>query len=394
MYLKAKISLLVVTVLWMTSQYTYVPILSSYANQLGASAFLIGMIGGATGVVSLCSRIPLSILSDKWNRKKVFIIFGMAVCFLAALVPSLIHTPKALLLGRALTGLAMAIFVHFTVLYASYYPKEKTGFAIGLINAGGAGGQLLGTIVCALIASRLGANATFYAAAIIALLGLVLAVTNVKEKKLENTEALTIGQLLAVVKIKRLLYYGILAAIAMYSFFSTAFGFTPLVAEQLFAANAAQLSMISSLALFASLISSVACSYIPNHVNNRLISFISFVGIGISTALIPFSPSLTFLYLMQTINGFLTNFMSVYLMVLLLKFIDPRQVTAATGIFQTIYCLGIAFGPIITGCVQTMTGNYRITFVLMSLLSLGATISVWRDKQKNIIPQVAPNVQN
>ena len=129
---------------------------------------------------------------------------------------------------------------------------------------------------------------------------------------MENTEALTIGQLLAVVKIKRLLYYGILAAIAMYSFFSTAFGFTPLVAEQLFAANAAQLSMISSLALFASLISSVACSYIPNHVNNRLISFISFVGIGISTALIPFSPSLTFLYLMQTINGFLTNFMSVY----------------------------------------------------------------------------------
>ena len=114
MYLKAKISLLVVTVLWMTSQYTYVPILSSYANQLGASAFLIGMIGGATGVVSLCSRIPLSILSDKWNRKKVFIIFGMAVCFLAALVPSLIHYPESFALGAGFNRVGHG---HFRSLY-------------------------------------------------------------------------------------------------------------------------------------------------------------------------------------------------------------------------------------------------------------------------------------
>ncbi len=374
---KTRLSLLFVSLLWMIAQYAYVPILSSFANELGANAFMVGLIGGAYGTVSLCLRLPLSILSDKINRKKIFIVLGVIFALIGALLPCFIQTPLSLLIGRCLAGICIATWVHFTVLFASYYPKEKKGFALGLINALAAGGQCVGTVLCAFLAARFGNISPYWAAVIIALIALPIAVFRVKESRDQDATPLSLKQIVSVIKVKYVFFFSIISAAALFLFFATAFSFTPLIAEKLFAANKAQLSILSSIALFCSFASSIVVSYIPYHANSRLICWVSCAIMAVSTALIPFSPSMMFLYTMQGINGFFTNFLNVYLNVLLLKYVSPRQLTAATGFFQTIYSLGIAFGPIITGMIQTATNNYGVTYLLISSMAVVSMVAFW-----------------
>jgi len=62
----------------LVSLYAYVPILSPYAESLGASYKMVGMIIGSYGFTQMLLRIPLGIISDKMGNRKLFIISGIA----------------------------------------------------------------------------------------------------------------------------------------------------------------------------------------------------------------------------------------------------------------------------------------------------------------------------
>ena len=68
----------VVMVLFWFSLYAYMPQMTTYAKELGASYKLIGLIAGAYGVTQTILRIPLGIVSDKLMNRKAFIIFNLS----------------------------------------------------------------------------------------------------------------------------------------------------------------------------------------------------------------------------------------------------------------------------------------------------------------------------
>lgn len=72
----------VVTILFFFSLYAYIPQLSSYARELGASYKLIGLIGGAYGFTQTILRVPIGIISDKLRMRKVFIILELCALLL------------------------------------------------------------------------------------------------------------------------------------------------------------------------------------------------------------------------------------------------------------------------------------------------------------------------
>ena len=79
-----KILFSVVTVLFWFSLYAYVPQLTNYANEMGASYRLIGLIGGAYGFTQTILRIPIGIISDKLMKRKVFVLLGIICAVISA----------------------------------------------------------------------------------------------------------------------------------------------------------------------------------------------------------------------------------------------------------------------------------------------------------------------
>ena len=60
----------IVTGLFWFSLYAYVPQMTSFAKDMGASYKMIGIITGAYGLSQTLLRIPLGIASDVLNKEK------------------------------------------------------------------------------------------------------------------------------------------------------------------------------------------------------------------------------------------------------------------------------------------------------------------------------------
>ena len=98
----------IVTVLFWFSLYAYVPQISNYARELGASYKFIGLIGGAYGLTQTILRIPIGIVSDKFRLRKIFIIMGIMCAVISATLVYLFPSPYSLLWARLIAGIASA----------------------------------------------------------------------------------------------------------------------------------------------------------------------------------------------------------------------------------------------------------------------------------------------
>ena len=115
------------------AHYSYVPILSAYAEHQGASFRLIGLIVSAYGFALLCLRLPLGLFSDRIGRRKHFITVGLVLASLAGAGLAVAPSPEAMVGMRLLSGVSACAWVAFTVLFAGYYPPGQTTRAMGHI---------------------------------------------------------------------------------------------------------------------------------------------------------------------------------------------------------------------------------------------------------------------
>ena len=143
---KKRLAFLALTFLYWAGLYTYVPILTSYSNSLGASMVMIGSIGGAYGLLQMVLRIPIGILSDRLHKRKIFIQIGMLFIALSGLTFLLATTPAGLWAGRALSGVAASFWAIITVTYTTMYSEGETNKAIGLLTAMTFSGQMVATL--------------------------------------------------------------------------------------------------------------------------------------------------------------------------------------------------------------------------------------------------------
>ena len=161
------------TFLYWGALYVYSPILSVYAESLGATFTLIGIVVGTYGLVQMVLRIPLGILSDRWGRRLPFLYAGTFLqhCW-AAWVWHWPPPPPILAVFRGVLGISAATWVAFTVLYASYFPSDEAPKAMGIMSAINGVSLIVVNLAGGQIAESWGMVATFYAGAGLAVIGL------------------------------------------------------------------------------------------------------------------------------------------------------------------------------------------------------------------------------
>ena len=101
--------------------YIYMPILAAYSKMVTGSLQAAGLVMGAYGLPQFLLRIPLGIWSDRWRRRKPFILLGFLFNGLAALGLLLSDSTAMLFLSVLTAGVAASVWVPFTVLFSSYF---------------------------------------------------------------------------------------------------------------------------------------------------------------------------------------------------------------------------------------------------------------------------------
>ena len=141
--------------------FVQIPTIALFAEGLGASAALVGIIVAAYSVTNLFGNLGAGFVLDRWGRR-LPIVVGMAITIVAVFSYSLVQTPEQLIAARAVHGIGAAVLAPgaFSMI-ADRAPVDRRGRAMGLTGALIAVAALVGFPAAVILRDAWGAGAVF-----------------------------------------------------------------------------------------------------------------------------------------------------------------------------------------------------------------------------------------
>ncbi len=351
--------------------YVYSPILSVYAQSLGASFTTVGMVVGAYGFVQMWLRIPLGIWSDRLGRRLPFLYAGHFFNLVGCLGLAMAPTPMYLIVFRGVLGISAATWVAFTVLFASYFPANQSPKAMGVITAingislitvNGLGGQ---------IAQMWGMGATFYAGAVLAAIGLIATVP-IKEHR-THREPPTFRQIWRIITHPALMLVASITALNHYAFWATTFGFVPVYAADL-GASKLTLGIIGVAALVPYTLTAPMNHRFAARLGENRAVFIGILVMAVTMFVVPLINNIPLLAISQGASGFGRGLVYPLLMGLSIREISGEDRATAMGVYQAVYAIGMFLGPTTAGAVADAVGLSG-AFIIAGAVSVIAAVA-------------------
>ena len=350
------------------AQYIYIPFLTPYLFTLSMTGTVVGLIVGAYGITQLVLRIPLGITVDMVRNHKLFIVIGTFLAGISSLGMIISPSPLLLFVANATSGAASSTWISFTVLYATYYEKSEGAKAIGTINIFTNAGRFAAFIIGGILFERVGIRGLFVVSFISGVIGSALALFIKREREAARFN-ISVGSLVTVMKEKRLLFFSGMCALAYLVVFGTVYSFTTSTAKNLGAAG-------MELALFAVLFSAAAMagSYFvgtrtARKMGDAYVLLLAFLLLGIYCIGIAFSASVLPFFPLQVVAGLANGVLISSLMANAVRHVDDSRKSTAMGFYQSVYCLGITFGPVLMGFLVDHAST-RASFMVMAFIPL------------------------
>jgi len=366
-----------VAALFWFSLYTYPPILPPYAQGLGVSPGLIGMIVGSYGFTQMVFRIPLGIFSDLTNARKIFVAGGILCGAVSCIGLYFAEQYIWLVFFRGLSGVAASTWVIFTVLFASFHQDATR--AIGIVNVWSGVGQVIAMLIGGIVANVYGSPSSFLlgAAGGIVALGLSLMLSeNVPDNE---GEVVKVDELVAVGKNLYLLIVSGLAVIYQVLVYATVYGFTPIVARAVNATDF-EIGLMATLSVLPRIASAALSGlYLAKIWGETKTVSLGFLLMAFSSVLVPYVQTVEQLYLLQIVGGFGQGLILPMLMALSIKSVPHAFRSTAMGVFQAVYAIGMFLGPVIVGFIIDNT-NIMTGFWVTALFGLFGAIMAIRVK--------------
>jgi MFS family permease len=368
--------------LFWAALYLYVPILPVYAQALGASLSMVGLIVASYSMPQLLLRIPIGVLFDATTRRKLLIAIEILMTLFGALGLGLAPHPWSLFFARALTGVGAAGWVIFSVYLTGYYPPASMKKAIGLINFVQGAALVVATLSGGLIAEKFGSQYTFWGAAllgIVALVPLLLA----KQPAIARVERFSWRRFSAVATRPLLLVASFLAILTQFANWAGLFGFVPVYATQI-GASKTDLGIITTLALASSAVASLGVVWLINRCGNSFTIFLGSILTGFSIAVVPFVQDVSLLQAVMVLNGLGRGLTMTAFMILSVQAVEPQNRATAMGVYQASYAIGMVSGPLVSGFLADSIGLTSVFYVSAALCGLMAALAflpILRKKQ-------------
>jgi len=142
------------------------PFLPLYVKELGTDTnfsieFLSGLVFASQGVTMMIASPIWGSLADRMGRK-LMVVRSMYGAAIITLLMAFVGRAEDLVLLRAIQGTITGTIAAGSALVAAESPRERTGFALGMIQTALGLGNALGPILGGIIADLLGYHEVFY----------------------------------------------------------------------------------------------------------------------------------------------------------------------------------------------------------------------------------------
>ena len=410
--------LAVVVLMWF-SQYVFIPYFTPYLMAIGIAGTTTGAILGTYGFSQTLLRIPFGVAANRSGNHRAFMLSGFVCLIVSGIILCLFTHPAAYFIARFLAGVSSATWVSFTVYYAGLFPENETGRAIAAIMMASNMGTLLSYIFGIFIFDVLGIGFMFAVSAVSAVAGLALlasiksgapgagdaagaedsvgSFTPVNKAAAASTPdgsavpaadgavpadaakpargGMDLKAFAKVIGNRSLLLFSAIAALKQIITFATAMSFTSDFARNRFGAGGSELALLSMLYSFACIIGAY---WVRTRLSERIPQKYQIAGAFALSALycliVPNSGAIWVLFIMQFIGGFGQAAAMTLTMALALGGVPQSGRSAAMGIYQCIYGIGMTLGPVMMGGFLDIFGRFDAACAVFAVICLGGLL--------------------
>ncbi|MBM4466060.1 MAG: MFS transporter [Chloroflexi bacterium] len=361
------------TFLFSCSLYAYVPILTVYAETMGASLSMVGLIGGIYGLVQLLVRVPMGIASDRWRRRKPFLLGGLVLTSLGGLGLGTAASPEFLVVFRGVAGLGAATWLVYPILFASYFPPGQVTRAMSLLTFSVGIAHALEFALGGWLAQTLSWQAPFLLGTLFGLVSLVVQLPAKDMAPLAGTSP-HLWPLVSLGK-RSFTVACFLSIVMQYGLYTTTYSFVPVYAAE----QGASRAQLGQLLMFSQILYCVAVlvsSPLAQRGGDRvpLLAGVSLMTVTILT--LPALRGFCLLALSQMATGAAWGLSSPILMSITVRTAPEAERATAMSIYQAVYAIGMFAGPFVGGIVAQAHG-LSATFLTTGLFCVAGTMIAW-----------------
>lgn len=363
----------IVAFLYFAGLYLYVPTLPTYVRGKAPNLALVGVALAQYGLWQALVRLPLGIVADWAGRRKPFILAGLVLVGLGALIMGTSERIGGMIVGRAITGLAAGAWVPLVVSFNSLFPAEKTVRATALLTLVSSSGRIAATASTGSLNAWGGYSLPFFlAVGVAALAALILLFVQERRHPPKRPALREVGRLITQ---RNVLLPAILAAVVQYAVWASTFGFIPLLAENLGATGMTQSALVS---LYVGVVAlgNLLTSALGGRFRGSRLALFGFITMAAGLTMVTVTDSLSLLFLAQCCIGMAEGISYPVLMGLSIRYVNDAQQTTAMGLHQSVYALGMFGGPWLSGLLADQIGiqpMFGVTaFVCLALGVIGS----------------------
>lgn len=364
------------------------PFLPNYVEALGSASglsieLLSGLVFSSQAIAMMITAPVWGAIADRYGRKLMVLraTFGGTVLLL---LMAWVQNAEQLVLLRTIQGAVTGVLAANNALVASVVPRERSGYAMGLLEVGLGAGLALGPVVGGITADLFGYAESFYITSGALLLSGLLALFFVHEPPLPTVPAHHTRQPMLqamVAEWRHLLSNGGVAATLFMRFMSQAgrlmiIPILPFIVSTLMRGEGAINTMtgiISGVAYAATTLSAVYLGKLGDRIGHRSVLLASLAASALIFIPQTFVTALWQFFALQIASGVAMGGMIPSISALLATFVDHGEEGAVYGLDASVNSAGRAIAPLLGAAVAFYFGQFA-NFAAVGVLFAIATL--------------------
>lgn len=350
----------------------HAPLLPVFVREeLGASYFDIGLIGLANYVPYMFAPAFVGLLLDRFN-KGLILSAGIATAIAALYILSFTHSVLDVMLVRAVTGIAHAFFwPPSEALVASATTPERRVQAISRFTMAWVGGYMAGPLVGAAIFERFGFRLLFEYSAAIMIGSLIAALLLMRYSRAGYQEKYSIKHVFTVIKVNPRL-----SVLVMY--YSAAFGIVLTIFPAYLKDNMVNEFFIGVLFFIFGLSRLFTLPFTDRFAKyERTSIFLATQTIAFAMLATYSITTFGFFSLSLIMFGFAFSLYFPITLNLITKYSPKYMLGSSVGAYETMFGIGWAIGPIISGIAADAFGS-NIPYISMFIIGIILPVIVFK----------------
>lgn len=387
-----KLFIYVLIVVSFLDTFVQLPIISPFAQDIGAGALMIGFIVGLYSLTNMFGNIAAGRWVDRIGAKKIFLL-GLFTTGLVLLLYTLVQNPIQLAIIRFIHGLTGGLLVPSIFTYVSHRGRSGSqGKNMAISGAAVGIAAVIGPALGSILKVNMGINAVFIFVAGLMLIGAVISAIFLPEnhkKTTKNVEPVLGDQPKQPSKGLKDLFgnkhvvQAYLGAFALMFNMGVVTYMLPLKVRTLHLSDQSSGLLMSMFGLVAILFFILPTNRIFDRFNSSKIMLVGIAVITASMFLLSMFDDHVIMYAIMGLYGIGYAFMFPSMNKLIVDHVPQVDRGKAFGLFYAFYSLGVVVGSFVIGAL-TESPNRGFFYSALFLIIMGSFVA-WQGRNKKVL---------